>query len=492
MQIKKYRDLSLRKKIGYSFLSIYIAAALILLVFCIRIGLLPIQYIIALTLVLIILGVLFSFMHGRRTTSVMADVLCTLLAAASIASCFYIDKADATIQNISTAEAQTEVVSVCVMRDDPAGTLEDAADYTFGTTASLDRQNTDKTLEKIERELGRTLKMQEFDSMFEMLDALKDNTIGAVVINSSYVGIAADAEGYEWTATDLRELTSVAHEVGTDIQQEFPDNMPETFVIYLSGIDTYGGISARSRSDVNILAVVNTQTKKILLLSTPRDYYVDFETTGGAKDKLTHAGIYGVEQSMDALERLYDIEIDYYLRINFTGFVDIIDALGGIEVYSEYDFSVQNIREYHKGYNQLNGLEALAFARERYSFAKGDYQRAENQMEVIRAVVEKAASSSLLKNYNSAMNAVAGSFETNMPREQISSLVKMQLTDMAKWQITSYTSAGQSQYAETYSMPGRQLYVIIPNENDVAEAKQRISEVCSKDDKSSDGDETTE
>ena len=153
--------------------------------------------------------------------------------------------------------------------------------------------------------------------------------------------------------------------------------------MYLSGIDTYGGISARSRSDVNILAVVNTRTKNILLLSTPRDYYVDFEATGGAKDKLTHAGIYGVEQSMDALERLYDIDIDYYLRINFTGFVDIIDALGGVDVYSDYDFTVQNIKEYHKGYNHLDGLEALAFARERYSFADGDYQRARNQMEVI-------------------------------------------------------------------------------------------------------------
>ena len=204
------------------------------------------------------------------------------------------------------------------------------------------------------------------------------------------------------------------------------------------------------------------------------------------------AGIYGVEQSMDALERLYDIDIDYYLRINFTGFVDIIDALGGIEVYSDYDFTVQNVKEYHQGYNQLDGLEALAFARERYSFAEGDYQRAKNQMEVIRAVTDKAASSSLLANYNSVMNAVAGSFETNMPSQQIASLVRMQLSDMAEWNITSYTPAGESMYAETFSMPGQQLYVIVPDESDITEAKQKIEEVSGTDDQSGDSDESSQ
>ena len=223
--------------------------------------------------------------------------------------------------------------------------------------------------------------------------------------------------------------------------------------------------------------VVNTKTKEILLLSTPRDFYVDYSVTGGAKDKLTHAGIYGIDASIDALERLYDIDVNYYLRVNFTGFTDIIDALGGVDVYSEYDFTVQNVREYQEGWNHLTGTEALAFARERYSFADGDYQRGENQMEVIRAVIEKCASSSMLTNYTSVMRAVSGSFETNMPETQIAELVRMQLSDMSGWNVTSYMVSGQSEYAETYSMPGQELYVIIPDQTTVEEAKTKIREV---------------
>ena len=485
MEGKKRRGLPIRKMVGYSFIAVYAVAAFVLIIFCIGLDMLPVKYLLILGIVLAILAVLFAIMQEKFATGIIGDVLCALLAVACIAGCYYVDKMDTTIRQVSTTETETDVVSVYVMQDDPAQVLTDVATYQFGITSSIDRENTDKTVEELQGTLGRQLNITEYDSMFTMLDELKSGTIGAIIMNGAYVGIAGDVEGYEWVSTDLREITSVSHKVVTEQpEEEVPQDVPESFIMYLSGIDTYGGISARSRSDVNILAVVNTKTKNILLLSTPRDYYVDFSVTGGAKDKLTHAGIYGVDASMDALERLYGIDINYYLRVNFTGFIEIIDALGGIDVYSDYDFTVQNIKEYHQGYNQLNGLEALAFARERYSFAAGDFQRAKNQMEVIRAVINKAASSSLLTNYNSVMNAVAGSFETNMPQEQIAALVKMQLSDMATWNITSYTSDGQSTYAETFSMPGQQLYVIIPDENSVAEAKRLISEVYGTDDQS--------
>lgn len=210
------------------------------------------------------------------------------------------------------------------------------------------------------------------------------------------------------------------------------------------------------------------------MVSTPRDYYVDFSVTGGQKDKLTHAGIYGVEASMDALQRLYDVQIDYYLKVNFTGFVDIIDALGGIEVYSEYDFTVENIRDYQKGYNQVNGIEALAFARERYSFASGDYQRGKNQMEVIRAVIQKCTSTAVLKNFRQTMDGIAGSFESNMPSSQIYSLAGRQLNRGTQWEITTYSVEGTNSYQPTFSMPGRDLFVILPDSASVNQAKSKI------------------
>lgn len=311
------------------------------------------------------------------------------------------------------------------------------------------------------------------------MDGLKNGEVGAIVSNSADIGIVGDDSNYAWVNDGLRQIASFTYETGRTITQvaaDIPEEGSNSFIMYLSGIDTYGGTSAVSRSDVNILAVVNTETKNILLLSTPRDYYIGYSATGGAKDKLTHAGIYGIDASIDALEQLYGIDVNYYLRVNFTGFTQIIDALGGVDVNSDYEFTARGT-QIHQGSNHLTGEQALSFARERYSFVDGDFQRGRNQMEVVRAVIQKAASSSLLANYMDVMSAVAGSFETNMPQEEISRLVKMQLSDMASWNITSYTAVGQVSSAETYSMPGVMLSVVLPDENSVTEAKDMIRDV---------------
>lgn len=479
--MKPKRKLPIYKAIGYILLLIYVLAAVCLLFFVFALGMIPTQYIIIAAVVMAIFAVIFAIMHERKIPSIIASVLTVILTAVYVIGAVYIGKTNNTISDVTTAEVQTDVVSMYVMDDDPAQTVNDAANYEIGIMSSVDRENTDKTIDSIESQLGSQLNIQEYNTMFDLADALKSGEVGAIIINEAYVGIIGDVENYEWMTTDIRQITTVEHAVESapEADAEVSDETQNTFVMYLSGIDTYGGISARSRSDVNILAVVNTDTKNILLLSTPRDFYVDYSVTGGAKDKLTHAGIYGIDASIDALERLYDIDVNYYLRINFTGFMDVIDALGGISVYSDYEFTVNNVKTFQQGYNDVNGREALAFARERYSFADGDYQRGRNQMEVIRAVINKAASSSLLVNYTSVMDAIAGSFETNMPRSQIAALVRMQLSDMAQWNITSYTSSGQSMYAETFSMPGQDLYVIVPDENSIAEAKEQINAVLS-------------
>ena len=304
------------------------------------------------------------------------------------------------------------------------------------------------------------------------------NRVTSVLASALTIVLAA---GCVFGVNASGKMLSMMDEVTVeDTPTTVPKNIPDSFVMYLSGIDTYGNVGKRSRSDVNILAVVNTETKKVLLLSTPRDAYVEYLATQGAKDKLTHAGIYGVEASMDALERLYDVGIDYYVKINFTGFIEVVDALGGIEVHSDYDFSVGTLKDYKKGYNKLNGIEALAFARERYSFPEGDYQRAKNQMEVIKAVVKKCASSSMLANYGPVMDALAGSFETNMLNAQIAALVRMQLSDHAQWEIISYTTEGTNMQAQTYSMPGQELDVIQLSEESIAMAQQLIENVRKK------------
>lgn len=473
----KLKNLHIHKVIGYVLLFLYMIAVISMLYVVSGLDMLPAKFLLIIGIVMAILGAVLAIMHEKLLTSVIASVLSVVMIALSVLGISYIRKTDDMITEVSTADFQTDVISAYVMSEDPAEKLADIAGYEIGRAHSIDTTNTDQAIAKFQEDLGGELAMKDYETMFLMMDDLKEGTIGAIILNEAYVGIASDVEGYEWAATDLKKVASMEYAVAKETETKTPEDVPETFVMYLSGIDTYGGVTARSRSDVNILAVVNTKTKDILLLSTPRDAYVAYSQTGGAKDKLTHAGIYGVEASMDALEQLYGIDIDYYLRLNFTGFMDIIDALGGIDVYSEYKFTVKPIKTYEVGMNHLSGIEALAFARERYSFEDGDFQRAKNQMEVIRALVQKAASSSLLTNYSSVMKAVSGSFETSMPQDQIAALVKMQLSDMSQWNIKSYTTGGAGRNAETFSMPGQQLYVIDLDAAAVEEAKKLIGEV---------------
>lgn len=420
-------------------------------------------------------------MEGKKKHSVLRWIgilFLLLILAAGAAALYYVRIAGKALDEITDQDESQTVFSVYVRTEDSAEKIKDTKEYTFGISGNAaDNITYAQAAERLEDLLKAKPRAREYENPFELIEALKKEKVQAVVFNEAYLSSLTEVEEYEWAKEGIRRIASFAWKQEKGPEAAETSELPEKFVVYISGIDTYGDVSARSRSDVNILAVVNRETKKILMLATPRDFYVDFAATGGSKDKLTHAGIYGVEQSMDALERLYDIEIDYYVRMNFTGFVDLIDALGGVDVYSEYDFTVQNIRSYQKGWNHLSGIEALAFSRERYSFARGDYQRAANQMEVIRAVIQKAASPALLKNFRQTMDAVSGSFETNLPEKHLMELVKFQLLKKPKWQVETFTAQGTSSNEVTYSMPGQRLYVIFPDPASVAEAKQKIAEV---------------
>lgn len=286
------------------------------------------------------------------------------------------------------------------------------------------------------------------------------------------------------TETEATEAEVLAETDGAEVETETEpeEEAPEinSFVVYFSGIDVWGWVDTKSRSDVNIIAVVNPGTGHILLINTPRDYYVDMPVSNGTKDKLTHAGLYGVDNSMGTLEMLYDIDIDYYVKMNFSGFEAIIDTLGGVDVYSEYDFTVDPIKHYTVGYNHLTGLEALAFVRERHAFADGDNQRGKNQMELIRAMTDKICSTDFLLNYSEILDELADSFRTDMPTELMEDLVKGQLINATEWTIDTYAVTGYGSYETTYSIPGSNSYVMLPNEEDVAYAKELMEAVLNE------------
>ena len=297
---------------------------------------------------------------------------------------------------------------------------------------------------------------------------------------------AALALGCIWAQQGLAALGSVTSGLLTGAEANKITKEP--FVVYLSGVDTRGELTEKARSDVNILAVVNPATKRVALINTPRDYYVDLAGTS-SKDKLTHAGLYGVETSMATLGNLYGVNVEHYIRINFAGFISIIDAVGGVDVYSDQAFTSVGSPGYYdpttfaEGWNHLDGKSALAFARERHAFASGDIQRGINQMKVIDAMVNKLKSPTVLMSFSKLMDAVSDCFVTSLSQEQISALVRMQLSDLANWDIQSYSVTGSS---------GKSLYVMKPDESSVAQAKELIASVLGGEGTVSDTQQTPE
>ena len=320
---------------------------------------------------------------------------------------------------------------------------------------------------------------------------------GAVVARVlSVLLCAALAVGCVWAQQGLTALDSMTSGLLTGAEANKITKEP--FVVYLSGVDNRGELTEKARSDVNILAVVNPTTKQAALINTPRDYYVDLAGTD-SKDKLTHAGLYGVETSMATLGNLYGVDVEHYLRINFAGFINIIDAIGGVDVYSDQAFTSVGSPGYYdpttfaEGWNHLDGKSALAFARERHAFKTGDIQRGINQMKVIDAMANKLKSPALLMGFSKLMDAAADCFVTSLSQEQISALVRMQLGDLANWDIQSYTVTGSgAKSSKCYSAKGQSLYVMKPDENSVNEAKALIAAVLGGEDKLTSTSQTPE
>ena len=294
-------------------------------------------------------------------------------------------------------------------------------------------------------------------------------TAALLVSGSAAVLAAEEADTAQADIADVESAASDAADPGTEAAAE----LPESFIIYISGIDVFGDVSTQSRSDVNLLMAVNRNTGKILLLNTPRDYYVELPISEGQRDKLTHAGIYGVDVSKGAMEMLYNVPVDYYARLNFSSFETFIDALGGIEVYSEYDFVAQGFT-FTQGMNTLNGEQALAFVRERKSFAEGDVQRGKDQMEMLKALITRLGTFDGLNGFAQVYDEVAPVVETNLSKDQMMAIASEQLLNGRTWDVETYYVTGSDGNEVTYSIPGATAYVMIPNEEEVAEGTEKL------------------
>lgn len=470
-----------------------------------KLEMLPNRYFALLGGVLAILWLLVGLLllGGRKgkTGGNVLRCLAVILVILTVIGCAFafsaVQKLQGTLDHITAPKNDGVTMAVYVRVDDPAKSITDAADYTFATVKDYESYRTAQAVTGIEQAVGKKIAQSSFTGIHEMIDGLYNGTVDAIILNSAYTELLEESEGYE----DFSQKTRVLYEIATKdppkpteptetqpvettepptqpVETTAPQTVANTpFVLYFSGSDTRAQTLKTSRSDVNILVVVNPVTKQILLVNTPRDYYVENPAGNGARDKLTHCGIYGIQCSIEALEGLYGIDVDYYAQINFNGFETLIDAIGGVTVYAEYDFVARDDTYIVAGENFLNGHEALAFARERYN-AGGDNGRGRNQMRLITGVIQKLTSgTSLISNYSGILDSLSGMFVTSMDTSDIGKLVRMQLDDMAEWTVLSYAVTGKGGSDITYSMPGRYLYVMYVNQDLVDKGTNLIERV---------------
>lgn len=312
-----------------------------------------------------------------------------------------------------------------------------------------------------------------FNTPTDSILAMRDGRSGMSVLTVAYMDELREGANNP-LYLELEVLTTFRVKTHEAVTAKLNANEP--FTVYISGIDTYGSINTTSRSDVNILAVVNPKTRNIVFVNTPRDYYVQLHGTAGVRDKLTHAGLYGIDRSEKTLEDLYGIDINYNVKINFTSLEKIVNTVGGIEVESEYNFSSGGYN-FVQGMNQLDGKQALAFSRERYSFDAGDRTRGQNQMRVLTALINKISQPSVIVKYQDILGSLNGVFQTNMSTQDITGLIRGQLDSMAKWTISSISVDGTGASEPTYSMGAQKLYVMIPDPVSVKSAQNKIQSI---------------
>ena len=443
-------------------------------------NILPAKFFIPFTIVSLLFTLLVGFMlcnfKIKKGIKIFFSVIGILVVVVSAVVLNYAIHTFDFLKDISNADLKiTEKYYVIVKADSPYNSLEDIATFTMGTF----NENTNiyqNAIKKLNELVEVTL--VECDSSIQNVDNLLSGESTSILLSNLH------KEQYEEEHKDFEKQIKILEtiEVETDHKEnEVVTIKPvseDVMTIYISGIDTYGGINLRSRSDVNMLVTVNKRNHEILLTSIPRDYYVQLHGTYGNKDKLTHAGIYGINMSVQTIQDFLGIDINYYVRVNFSTLEAVVNSIGGVDVYSDITFRPTHHQSViiRQGMNHMDGRTALAFARERYAYSDGDRHRVRNQQEVLKGIINKATSDvSILTRYTTLLNNISGYFQTNVDMTEVADIVKIQLNEMPSWTIKQYSLDGTGSSQPTYSMGATPLYVMIPNQDTINTGSRYIN-----------------
>lgn len=450
---KKHKLRAWATVIGIALVVVQLVFTVLTLLKLYKLDILPLKYIAAIDAVLVLVAI-YDFLSQFTKTHIIGKVISILLSAVLLYTFLFTSKVDTTLDKISSngnnVQEITDVVDVVVLKKDKAQSLSDTLSYTFGYNSTVDADDNQDAIQKINFNNNADIKTKEYTTWEDIIPALEAGTdIQAMLINDNT--LSSFDEEYEEFLDSIRIVGTIELKRTIELSESDKKVNEEPFVIYISGNDEEGKILSTGRSDVNILCVIHPITRQVLLITTPRDAYINLTNPGtGAQgyDKLTHAGQWGIEGSILNLQNLYDLNIDYYVKINFTGCETIVDALGGVTINSSVDFvngleAAPTRYHYVIGDNECNGEQTLAFCRERNAFLDGDYQRGRNQLAALTAIINKLTSPAILAKYSALLDSVGDMLYTNMPVSDITSLVKGQLANSRSWNIQTYSTGAE-------------------------------------------------
>lgn len=442
-----------------------------------HINILTTKYLLILLGIILLLDIILIFRITRKKIKPLSYIFTIIIIIILSLGTYYILKTNNILEGFNK-NYTTYNYKLLVLKENNYDNITDINNKTLGYYKT-ETEETSKSLEKINNIINT--ENIPYEDIYTLAEDLLKNKVDSILVEESYLNIITENSDNSPNIDNFKDKIKIIYSFTIVIKLKNTTKdanvTKESFNVYISGIDTYGSVSSVSRSDVNMIATINPKTHQVLLTSIPRDYYVTLHNTKGYKDKLTHAGLYGVDMSIQTLEDLLDIEINYYIKVNFTSIIDIVDSLDGVTVYSDYNFTSRDGYNYVKGYNYVNGEEALSFVRERYAFTEGDRQRIKNQQALIEALYRKCTSKSIITKYNSLLNSISGSFVTNISSDRITSLAKMQLSNNYNWTITTNSLDGTNSSNYTYSIPNQKSYVMEPNETSIEKARKLIEEV---------------
>lgn len=477
-KVRKIINLISKTIFGFSFLFLFILGY-----FIYSANILPVKYFIIILVILVVFLAIQGFFVLKKNTKnwviIFIDLIAFLFLSVEIYGVFLLNDTMDFLRNTLGAKFETNVYHIIVNKDSSYQNLEDIKDKTLKTVKDL--EDVTELEKNVMKKVEVTIEYEE--NIVELLTQITEDKELILLVNSGNYDAMINADENFEEKVRIIDTINIVVEIENNNSSSV-DVTKTPFVVYLSGIDTRSGyLPSRSLSDVNIILAINPNTRRILMVHIPRDYYVPLHGKNGLKDKLTHAGtIGGIELSMATIGDLLEIELPYYVRVNFNAVVNLVDAIGGINLNSDVNYSftchTDKSCSFHPGLNSVGGKCALAFARERMAYSTGDRHRGENQEQVLEKVIQKVTSSStLISNYSSILSALDGTFQTNISTEDITSLVKMQIDDMAPWKMESLNVDGVGGMKPTYSYPNQKLYVMEPKMETVEKAVARLNEV---------------